>query len=236
MTDADEKDLEEMRTTLAGVELADSNIRSRMYDRCVLYSKAIGLSKELTERFSFAMEDMEKISAEFERRGFASKKARDAAMKMRALFFDDSRNDFRDVRCVRISAGSGSDYRIQYDELSFEFQHTPSGKCFALECRVYDPRSRFFDSEGVYLASTSRGECLSGFALVHPYSEHYSDTIARGYDPVEFRKNVIEYADRGFEPEKKEEREEDRWEYYDDSNYDRLRQEEYDYIRRLKRT
>ena len=234
MTDADEKDLKEMRTMLAGVELADSDIRSRMYDRCVLYSKAIGLSKELTERFGFAMEDMEKISMEFERRGFASKKARDAAMKMRALFFDDSRDDFRDVRCVRISAGGGSDYRIQYDELTFEFQHAPTGKCFELDCKVYNPRSRFFDTEGVYLAS--RGECLSGFALVHPYSEHCSGTVAYGYDPTEFRKNVIEYADRGFAPEKKEDREEDRWEYYDDFNYGRLQQEEYDYIRRLERT
>lgn len=234
MTDADEKDLEGIRALLADVELADSAIREKMYDRCMLYSKATRLSKELTERIGFTAEEMEKIGAEFERRGFASKEARDAAMKMRALFFDDSRDDFRNVLCTRISASGDSNFGMHYDELTFEFQHAPTGKCFALECQTYDSLERFPCCDATFLAP--RGECLSGFALVHPYSEYCSGAIAHGLDPREFREKVLEYADRGFAPEKKERRGEDEWICYDESDRLRMEMENYDYMKRLERT
>lgn len=218
MTDADEKDLAEMQTALADIDLADREISDKMYGRSALYENAIRLSKKLAERIGFTCEEMEKISQEFEKRGFASKKARDAVMKMRALFFDDSLDDFRNVQCTRISVSYSSDFRMPYSELTFEFQHVPTGRCFALECTVYDRSFRHFDQSVAFLAM--RGECLSGFGLVHPYSEHSSGTIAHGLDPRELREKVIEYAGRGFEPEKKE-KYEDEWVEYCDQDFER---------------
>lgn len=228
MTAADEKDLEGIRTLLADVDSADCEIREKMYVRRGLYSKAIRLSKELTGRIGFTAEEMEKISSEFGRRGFASKKAKDAVMKTRALFFDDSRDDFRNVLCTRISSFGSFDFRVHYDELTFEFQHAPTGKCFALKYKAYDS-PKDFDYDAACLMP--RGECLSGFALVHPYCESCSGTIAYGFDLREFREKVLEYADRGFAPEKRE-RGEDEWIYYDESG--RL-MEELQYMKRLER-
>ena len=219
MTDADEKDLAEMQTALANVDLADREIHDKMYGRSMLYENAIRLSKKLTERIGFTLEEMEKISQEFEKRGFASKKARNAAMKMRALFFDDSLDDFQNVQCTRISVSYSSDFRTSYSELTFEFQHVPTGRCFALECTVYDLSSRPFDHSAASFLAT-RGECLSGFGLVHPYSEYSSGTIAHGLDPRELRKKVIEYAGRGFKPEKKDNCENE-WVEYCDQDFER---------------
>ena len=229
MTDTDEKDLAEMQMTLANIYSADCEIRDKIYSRSMLYENAIIVSKKLTERIGFTFEEMEKISQEFEKRGFASKKVRDAAMKMRALFFDDSRDDFRNVQCTCISVSSGLDFKISYNNLTFEFQHAPTGKCFALDCQIYDLLKSFGYDPTSFLAT--HGECLSGFALVHPYSEYSASRIAHSLDPCELRKKVIEYADRGFEP-KKREHSEDEYEYPDES--DGLRIEEYDYMKRLK--
>lgn len=138
----------------------------------------------------------------FKESGFGRKNVKKFVAFVRGMFFDDSDESFRSIRCVGLSAARYKDF--YFPETAFE--DAVSGNQFVIATpfaikEEYTP----FPCSAPGFSSFLRGsplddeDCMStpAYALVAPNKEGYPCDVARSYDAAKMRAAVAEFVAGG---------------------------------------
>jgi len=191
------KDADELRLKIEKARRKIFDAYSKMHDLLEdMFRASMAAVKE--SGLVFDEKSLAELEREYRDHGFRSKAVKKAVEKVRAAFFDDGLEPFRETMCSKIDFDTGG-------SVEFFFVHGPSGRSFAIVLPYVSERKDRLFYNYIFDDSSSRidqavSDSIEGFALMCPMKHLDSATVAFDYDAKAFRSCVLALADNGFEP------------------------------------